>query len=119
MYLKFSAMLDIWFDINMPYGMEKDRVTGGWVAFNREYQNLLDTASSHEYPELTEEFIRSISEDYHTDKETGKIYIFWFYSDGTNPFKPYQKGSFRLKSYFEKLEKISRLMTKEAKLKYQ
>lgn len=123
-------MLDNFFRINMPYGLERND-NGEWTAFNREYVPLgfNDHCEKNKYvgnnPEIqlpiytrykniTEDILVKIAE---TDNSSivrnnkGEIVKIWLYNDKTNPTN-YQKDNEEIwKKYFDKIKTLSRIKT--------
>lgn len=94
-------MLDNFFKINFPYGMEK--INGEWNCFNREYQTI---GYSRPYPKLTEKRILLIAQQIHRNNE-GEITKFWLYGDDCNPSNSGSKIDW--KNYCEKIRVLASL----------
>ncbi|WP_455673052.1 hypothetical protein [Phocaeicola sp.] len=89
------------FQLNMPYGMEKDPYTKEWMLFNRDRSPMgfcaLNKAGCERYPMfahhyygLSDRFLRDLVDGreslIHYDR-LGKIELVYFYDIGCDPFK--------------------------------
>lgn len=105
------------FRINMPYGMKKND-QNEWFAFNREYKPIGFNTNEYIYEEkypvytkykgLTEAKILQLSwskKEGITRDENGEIYMFWLYSDQTNPKDDPKYWD----EYFNKIKILSKL----------
>jgi len=112
------------FRINLPYGIEKT-TEGEWFAFNRDYlpigwngdnektkkEDLVKSLPIYtKYKLITEKFLKELAwddEDGILTNEKGEVVKVWLYNDGTNPVS----NNKYWESYFDKLEKLSKLNT--------
>jgi hypothetical protein len=117
-------MLDNFFRINLPYGIEKNK-DGAWTAFNREYlpigfgqKEFSKPRSDYDklpifrkYRKLTDKFLTDLACDKEgiSRDENGEIVKVWLYRDSTNPVNSRGKNSELWQDYFDKIKRLSRI----------
>jgi hypothetical protein len=122
-------MLNDFFRINLPYGIQKNE-KGEWMAFNREYEPLGFNERNFSFPEstnlskddlpiftkyknVTEKKLLEIgkSDDpesiYRNNK--GEIYRVYLYNDATNPVNQMKDVPELWERYFYKIKLLSKL----------
>lgn len=120
-------MLNNFLKVNLPYGMQKND-KDEWMVFNREYKPIgfysYEIIKYHEYPifvkfkTLTDKKILQICDDPSIVRrdESGKIRMFWLYSDLTNPVSTPTKANITM--YFYRLSQLAKLKTEDPKDRY-
>lgn len=113
-------MLNNFFKINLPYGIQKNE-NDEWSCFNREYKPLGTKDSSTQvdpesfiytkYKGLTERTLKKLAfHETSIHRTEGKIVKVFFYNDRSNPSNFNQKALY--KDYFDKIEILSKLQVK-------
>lgn len=116
-------MLNDFFRINLPYGIERNN-DGAWVAFNREYMPLgfnntrlkgevFENTSIHtKYKKVTDKLLTGLAWDSEHGiqrNEKGEITKIFLYNDGSNPRNQSKDKKELWDSYFDKLKQLSSL----------